>query len=164
MTEAEWLAATDPTPMLELLRDKASDRKLRLFAVACCRFHWNSLMDERSRAAVETGERMADGLVTESERLAAVSLASEGVGTTLQARQADYAHSEHFIIAARAAGFTVMSSGTFEVEAALTTAAACRLLAMHEMGTREARDVENAVMSSILREVFGPLPFRSGAC
>ncbi len=30
MTEAEWFVATDPTPMLEFLERKASDRKLRL--------------------------------------------------------------------------------------------------------------------------------------
>jgi hypothetical protein len=37
MTEAEWLAATDPTPMLEFLHDgKASDRKLLLFCLVWC--------------------------------------------------------------------------------------------------------------------------------
>jgi hypothetical protein len=36
MTEADWLTATDTAPMLEFLRTtgRASDRKLRLFAVA----------------------------------------------------------------------------------------------------------------------------------
>ena len=33
ITEQEWMTCADPHPMLELLRAKASDRKLRLFAV-----------------------------------------------------------------------------------------------------------------------------------
>ena len=41
MTEAEWNACTEPGPMLEFLRDKAGDRKVRLFSVACYRrFAW----------------------------------------------------------------------------------------------------------------------------
>jgi hypothetical protein len=35
MTEAEWLACTDPRPMLEYLRGRASERKLRLFYNCC---------------------------------------------------------------------------------------------------------------------------------
>jgi hypothetical protein len=61
MTEAEWLASNDPRPMLEFVRSRASGRKLRLFGVACARASWNRLEDDRSRRAVETAERFADG-------------------------------------------------------------------------------------------------------
>src|SRR4051794_33108052 len=68
MTKQEWLAATDPMPMLEFLRSRASDRKLRLFAVACCYRIWARLTAERSRAAVDLAEQFAEGLVTPRER------------------------------------------------------------------------------------------------
>src|SRR5690242_15172483 len=56
MTEAEWLACTNPQPMLEFLRRGASDRKVRLFAVACCRRVWSSLQHEEFRNAVQKAE------------------------------------------------------------------------------------------------------------
>jgi hypothetical protein len=68
MTESEWLACTDSTPMLEFLRDKATERKWRLFAVACCRRIWHLLADEHSQDAVALAERLADGMATSGQR------------------------------------------------------------------------------------------------
>jgi hypothetical protein len=57
MTEAEWLACVDPTPMFPYLK---GDRRGRLFAVACCRRVWRLLPDVRTRQVVEVAERYAD--------------------------------------------------------------------------------------------------------
>lgn len=63
MTEAEWDACTDPTPMLEFLGDHASERKLRLFASACFRRVWQHVSNPQSREAAEIAERYADAQV-----------------------------------------------------------------------------------------------------
>ncbi len=52
MTEAEWLVCTEPHKMLDYLQGKASERKLRLFAVACCRRVGHLLTDERLRGVI----------------------------------------------------------------------------------------------------------------
>jgi hypothetical protein len=67
MTEVEWLAATDPRPLIRFLEGKASDRKLRLFAAACCRRNWHILDPDISQPGVELIERYADNLASVSE-------------------------------------------------------------------------------------------------
>ncbi len=64
MTEAEWLDCDDPHDMLQFLRGRASERKLRLFAVACCRRVWDQIPPGVARRAVEEAERAADGGAT----------------------------------------------------------------------------------------------------
>jgi hypothetical protein len=69
MNEAEWLAATDPKPMLEFLRvsGRASPRKLRLLTVACCRRVRDLLVPE-AWEALEVAERVAEGTAGPEER------------------------------------------------------------------------------------------------
>lgn len=71
MTEAEWLAASEPQPMLDFLAVKGSNRKLRLFALGCCQEWLGDMQDERSRVAVEIAEKYAEGLVSLAELFAA---------------------------------------------------------------------------------------------
>lgn len=69
MTAVEWQRCNDPGQLLTWLAGRASDRKLRLFACACCRRIWHLLDHEPSRRAVETAEQFADGLLP-AEQLA----------------------------------------------------------------------------------------------
>jgi hypothetical protein len=88
MTEAEWLEGTHPQKMLEFLRGKVSDRKLRLFAVACWWRGYNWLVSgdclatrEDGRFFREVAERavqFADGQAT-AEDLRVASEAVEAV-------------------------------------------------------------------------------------
>lgn len=82
MTEAEWLASEDVaammagasatgTPLWHAVAHVTpggipkglplSDRKLRLFACACCRQVWNRISEEYPRLCVEKAEQLADG-------------------------------------------------------------------------------------------------------
>lgn len=77
MTEEEWLAGGDPRGLLEFLRGKTSDRKLRLFACVCCRRAWHLLAEEGSRTALDAAERFADGLADGEGRAASFLKAQE---------------------------------------------------------------------------------------
>jgi hypothetical protein len=84
MTEAEWLACDDPAPMMEFLRGKGSDRKLRLFGCSCCRANSHLFLDGALLAAVETAEGVADGLPTQRQcrmaKAAAFDVLQETIG------------------------------------------------------------------------------------
>jgi hypothetical protein len=65
MTEAEWLSGGDPERMMTHVRTRKlygpRRRRHLLLNVALCRHIWHLLIDERSRAHVESVERRADG-------------------------------------------------------------------------------------------------------
>jgi hypothetical protein len=86
MREEEWRSGDLATLEFQLLTgDEAvpvSDRKLRLWAAACCRLCWELLNDRRSRDAVEGAERFADARLSAAE-LAALSRASREAYQTI---------------------------------------------------------------------------------
>jgi hypothetical protein len=105
MTETEWQVCDDPAALLSFMLGepvlgeyfgpeilelrrmryplcRVSDRKLRLFACACCRGVWDWMTDERSRRAVDVAELHADGIAPESEMQVAHGEAELALGTT----------------------------------------------------------------------------------
>jgi hypothetical protein len=83
VTEAEWLNCADTQSLWESpylwQTGRVSERKYRLFAVACARRIWTRLNIGPCRRAVEVSERYADGLATDDE-LAAVGAEVEAFG------------------------------------------------------------------------------------
>jgi hypothetical protein len=75
MTEGEWTAAKHPAQLLPFLRKRGSERKLRLFNVACCRRVWHLVAHPLLRRGVETEERFADGECGAAERAEAACAA-----------------------------------------------------------------------------------------
>jgi hypothetical protein len=64
MTEAEWLACKDSHKMMPHLDPQCYDRKLRLFACACCRRIPQLTADGAARNVVDMSENYADGIAT----------------------------------------------------------------------------------------------------
>ncbi len=61
MTEVDWFEARAPGRLVFHVENMGSERKLRLFAVACCHPIERLLIDARSRAALATLETYSDG-------------------------------------------------------------------------------------------------------
>jgi hypothetical protein len=70
MTEGEWLTGAKPWEMVAFVRT-GGDRKLRLFACACCRQVMNPFVPPLAIRAVTAAEAFADGELS-ADALAAV--------------------------------------------------------------------------------------------
>jgi hypothetical protein len=160
MTEAEWQACQEPQRMLNALRGRVSERKLRLFAVACCRRLWHLFDDPRSRIAVEVAESLADGLARDEDREAARAAAQHARRDALAARRAsEYRVPEYPSHAATAAYFAVSEmraeDGHGDIETGEAMVAVCSLIAGHRASRLGGRDALGAVCCHLLREIVG---------
>jgi len=135
------MECAEPQKMLEFLRRNASDRKLRLFACACCRRIWHLLCDEYSHNAVAVAEHYGDGEATDEE-LAAVRRHCAGHSTT-----ADYAA---WVITSPQA-FYAAEEAASDIPGTVGWASADYTEKRWEI----ARDGEDAAQSILLRDIFG---------
>jgi hypothetical protein len=153
MTEIEWQTCQDPTPMVAFLLTKglASERKLKLFAVACCRRMWNLLTNEQSRRAVEVIERHADGEADDEDLYLAV-LGAENVAEALATagREAEASAAFGVLNATITADYSAANAGSAAYHAAT---------AANAPSAAAARDEERRKQSCLLRDIFGN-PFR----
>jgi hypothetical protein len=149
MTEEEWRECRDPRKLLGYLHRTASERKRRLFAAACCRRVWHLLGDRRSRFAVVTAERYADGRATRAE----LSRAEEEANDAFAAARDD--EREVARLAANAV-YAVTCAGVgwdFARCAAEEAVEAVGVAAREEMSA--AKVIEVSAQLALLRCVFG---------
>jgi hypothetical protein len=161
MTGVEWLACNEPESMLQFLNDRASERKLRLLACACCRRLYHLSTDERVWDAVAIAERFADGLVTDAERSNARKSAQQAAQSRAVTRRPTLSKSER-----RTASMAYYATARGATEAAYGVLRLAIEPPIWRAGGHNACDwkaiktSETATHAAILRDIFGS-PFHS---
>src|SRR5262245_40305117 len=115
MTETEWLASTNPQPMLAHLSGRVSERRLRSFAAACCRRVWHLLpvpRDEFERVLARVRRRVreapadpARALLYEAAAASCAAFAAAAAEAGAEDAQAFAAHAVYAAGALTGAGY-----------------------------------------------------------
>jgi hypothetical protein len=149
MDEQEWLASGAPDRMLHYLdhfdSGTVSERKLRLFACACCRRIWGRLPDADHRRAVEVAERFADGLAGPAELAEVRQAVSQALRRAAVLGRSD------------TASWAVLHTAS-EVRSWNTWVS----IAADAIAVPRARDAERREQAALLRDLLGN-PFRPAA-
>jgi hypothetical protein len=165
LDEQTWLSCHEPQEMLLFLRNsgRASGRRCRLFAVACCRALWPLLDRKPYRYAVDLAERFCDG------RAAAAQLAAAETDT----RKRTILDGRGGVGPLWEAGWYADPAGGARGNATHPDAPAVPALAAamaDAQGGAElcipwatALGIEPTLQTALFRDLFGPLPFRAVA-
>src|SRR5262245_4629969 len=148
MTETEWLTDSNPQRMLQFLRQKASERKLRLFAVSCARLVLHLMPDGDMREAVEVAERRADGLASEKEQLEFVNKL-----TQLPVEHRRRTGENWFDTLSRES----LSAYFLALQAVAHWLSLSKL--PDRLSWRHGRETTGSQQPNLIRDIFGPLPF-----
>jgi hypothetical protein len=151
MTERQWLLYSgNPEAMLLFLAsiDEASERKLRLFAVACCRHILGKVqVSRRAEHALDAAELYADGV--------------SSAGELEEARCYANTFAEHVCMNATETDDVVAMACCASLNA--WAAAKHESQPPHDNGLSAVFNarlaVEQGVQCGLLWEIFGPLPF-----
>jgi hypothetical protein len=156
MTQSEWDSCIDPKAMLTFLRDggKLSERKARLFAVACClHCFWYRLRDHHPlQITAGLAARHAEGLAEDQEVMetaASAHAVAEALGEKDDRDAADFSTRrwEFLYYDARAAEATAEALNDPFLAAISSTYA-------------PENQQERQIQVNFIRDLVGPLPFR----
>jgi hypothetical protein len=144
VTEAEWLVCNSPVAILTFLRRRVPERKVRLFAAACCRRIWDRLPHPCNRDLVAAIEDHPDGNFHDPELYAAI------VASSARERECQD-HPAYWVVKYLGRGFYKMT--------AEESAAAVVVKVMCLATDKRKKGVEAGLQAALLRDIVGN-PFR----
>lgn len=147
MTEAEWTTCAQSGKMLKFLDGKVSQRKLRLFACACCRWAFQGVTDTDVRQSILTTERYADGLVGAGVLAPVRNRIKDRFQTAICTRSRNPLGTKYHVLDA---ALRLCSDFDWEARFVECITGSCWFY---------LKSPDKGVMPSFLRCIFGPTPF-----